>query len=138
LNAWANNAQHGGAERAQQILDHMENLSTEERGFRHSVISYNIVIKAWGRSGRADAVQKAEQLLERLEARGDIQPDTKTFSSVINCCAYYDGPQEGRQEAFHVAIRTFHELCSSPNAQPDQITYGDTVQGYRQVDALSG
>lgn len=133
LNAWANNAQHGGAERAQQILDHMENLSTEERGFRHSVISYNIVIKAWGRSGRADAVQKAEQLLERLEARGDIQPDTKTFSSVINCCAYYNGPPEGRQEAFDVAMRTFHKLCSSPNAQPNQITYGTL---FKAIDKL--
>lgn len=124
LNAWANNAQTGGAERAQQILDHMESLSTEERGFRHSVISYNIVIKAWGRSGREDAVQKAEKLLERLEARGEIHPDTTTFSSVINCCAYYNGPEGGRGEAFEVAMRTFHKLCGSSHAQPNQITYG--------------
>lgn len=124
LNAWANNARDGGAERAQQILDHMESLSVEERGFRHSAIVYNIGIKAWGRSGRPDAVQKAEHLLERLEARTDIQPDTTTFSSVINCCAYYNGTVDGRKEAFDVAIRTFHKLCSSTQAQPNHITYG--------------
>ena len=124
LNAWANNAPDGGAERAQQILDHMESLSPQERGFRHSVISYNIVVKAWGRSRRQDAVQKAEQLLERLEAREEIKPDTTTFSSVINCCAYYNGPWDGRKEAFDVALRTFNKLCASKQAQPNQITYG--------------
>lgn len=124
LNAWANNARDGGAERAQQLLDHMESLSLEERGFRHSVISYNIVIKAWGRSGRPDAVQRAEGLLMRLEARDDIQPDTTTFSSVINCCAYYDGDFDGKKAAFDVALRTFNKLCSSATARPNQITYG--------------
>ena len=133
LNAWANNAKQGGAERAQQILDHMESLSFEERGFRHSVISYNIVIKAWGRSGRADAVQKAEQLLERLEARDEIHPDTTTYSSVINCCAYYNGEEEGRGGAFDVAMRTFQKICSSSHAQPNQITYGTL---FKVIDKL--
>jgi pentatricopeptide repeat protein len=124
LNAWANNAGNGGAERAQQILDHMESLSIEERGFRHSVICYNIVIKAWGRSSRSDAVRRAESLLERLEGKDDIQPDTTTYSSLINCCAYYNGGYEGRREAFDVALQTFHKLCSSSYAEPNQITYG--------------
>jgi hypothetical protein len=136
LNAWANNARDGGAERAQQILDHMESLSLEQRGFRHSVISYNIVVKAWGRSGRPDAVQRAEGLLRRLEAREDIQPDTTTFSSVINCCAYYNGDfVDGKKDALDVALRTFKKLCSSEQARPNQITYGTLFKAIGKLSA---
>jgi pentatricopeptide repeat protein len=133
LNAWANNARNGGAERSQQILDHMQSLSNEERGFRQSVISYNIVIKAWGRSGRFDAVQKAESLLKYLENQTEIHPDTTTYSSVINCCAYYDGPEEGRQEALEVALRTFQKLSLSPHAQPNQITFGTLFKAVNKL-----
>lgn len=130
LNAWANNAEDGGALRAQEILDHIESLSLEERGFVTSVVFHNILIKAWGRSRAPDNVERAESILIDLEkrrqmGRADIRPDVTTFSSVINCCAYYSGDVEGRKRAFDVALRTFRKLHDGKNGEvPNHISYG--------------
>lgn len=124
LNAWANHAENGGSERAQQILEHMESLSDEERGFRQTVICYNILIKALARSGDMNSIRYAERTVERLEERSDLQPDTTTYSSLINCCAHYDGPLEGRAEALDVALRTYDKLCKADGEGPNSVTYG--------------
>ena len=135
LNAHANNAE---PLRAQQILNQVESMTTKERGFQHTTICHNIVIKAWGRSKEKQSVTQAEQILTRLEKawteNGDefLKPDVTTYSSVINCCAYYSGggssggnsESTGRGEAFQVAIRTFQKLCASTSARPNHITYG--------------
>jgi hypothetical protein len=63
LNAWANHAENGGAQRAQQILEHMETLTAQERGFRQTVVAYNIVVKEFARSGYKNAIQSAERIL---------------------------------------------------------------------------
>jgi hypothetical protein len=131
LNAWANHAQErGSALRAQQILDHTESLSSEERGFAHSIICHNIVIKAWGRSREPDSVQRAEAILLNLEKRYEqnkenIRPDVTTYSSVINCCAYYTGDERGQREAFEVALRTFRKIEQTDTSEgANHITYG--------------
>jgi hypothetical protein len=131
LNAWANNAQERGAAlRAQQILDHTESLALEERGFAHTIICHNIVIKAWGRSRDPDSVQRAEAILLNLEEKYEqnkenIRPDVTTYSSVINCCAYYSGDEPGQREAFEVALRTFRKIKQTDNSEgANHITYG--------------
>jgi hypothetical protein len=130
LNAWANNAMNGGALRAQQILEHStNNLTTEERGFEHSIVSWNILIKAWGRSRAEDSVQRAERILLDLEenfgkGKSPIKPDITTYSSVINCCAYYCGPSKDKSIAFEVAWRTFTKLKQSNNLVVNNIVYG--------------
>lgn len=131
LNAWANHAQESGsALRAQQILDHTESLSFEERGFAHSIICHNIVIKAWGRSREPDSVQRAEAILLNLEKqyeqnKDNIRPDVTTYSSVINCCAYYSGDEPGQREAFEVALRTFQKIKQTGVGEgANHITYG--------------
>lgn len=140
LNAWANNAQNGGAQRAQDILDHAESLTLEQRGFAHSIIGYNILIKAWGRSGSSDSVQRAEQLLKRLEdqrhiATYNIRPDITTYSSVINCCAYYTGDSDGREAAFQVALRTFHSI-EEIGISPNHITYGTMFKAISKLTPM--
>ena len=128
LNAWANQAENLGAERAQQIFEHMQSLTLEERGFHISIMMPNIVIKAIARSKDLDAVAKAERILIRLEndylfGRSNLRPDVTTYSSVINCCAYFRHP-EGKGEALEVALRTFRKLCDLDGEGPNNITYG--------------
>ena len=128
LNAWANHATDAGALRAQQILDHVESLPPEERGFARSIVCHNVVIKAWGRSRAADAVQRAEAILVRLEneyqnGSTNIRPDVTTYSSVINCCAYYSGKETGRKAALDVAMRTFQKIRQTGEGA-NHITYG--------------
>jgi len=126
LNAHANNAD---PLRAQQILDKVESMTTKERGFQHTTICHNIVIKAWGRSREPNAVKQAEKILTRLEdlwaetGKEYLKPDVTTYSSVINCCAY-DSEVSQREESFQVAIRTFDKMCASSSARPNGITYG--------------
>jgi hypothetical protein len=137
LNAWANHAKDGGAHRAQQILDHMESLTPQQRGFHSTVISYNIVIKAWARSLEADAIERSERILHRLQERRDPRPDTTTYSSVINCCAYYTGPPEGKRKAFDVAMRTFQKLSDSKEDETNHVAYGTLLKAViKLVDSI--
>ena len=128
LNAWANQAENGGAERAQEIFDHMQSIPLERRGFHLSIMMPNIVIKAIARSGDKDAVERAQAILQKLESdfifdKSSLKPDVTTYSSVINCCAYYKHP-EGRAEALEVALRTFHKLCDLDDDGPNNIVFG--------------
>lgn len=129
LNAWANHASKGkGAARAHQILEHMESISLEKRGFHLSITMPNIVIKALARSGEVDAVRKAESLLTKLEkdaasGSGLLKPDITTYSSMINCCAYYNYP-EGQSEALQVAFRAFKTACDLEDERPNNIIFG--------------
>ena len=149
LNAWANNAINGGAMRAQQIMDHTEALTAEERGFDRTIVPWNILIKAWGRSKTQDSVHRAEKILDHLEERyqdgeTNIKPDITTYSSVINCCAYYTGPFGGRSAAFDVAWRTFRKIKESDDLIVNNIVYGTlfkaigklTVRDRKQNDMI--
>jgi hypothetical protein len=145
LNAWANHAANGGAARAQQILDRIERLSEEERGFAHSIICYNILIKAWGRSREPGSVQQADSILNRLQERCRIasdagggtiiRPDVTTYSSVINCCAYYVGDDAGRREALDVALRTFQKIRNDKQCEdgPNMITFGTVFKAIAKL-----
>jgi hypothetical protein len=150
LNAWANHAPSGGALRAQAILDHTESLSMEERGFAHSTICHNILIKAWGRSREPDSVQRAEGILKKLEdqcqskglsneSKGErslsICPDVTTYSSVINCCAYFSGDEAGRREALQVALRTFSKIKNDEKCHdgPNNITFGTLLKAVAKL-----
>lgn len=129
LNAWANKAVDGGAMRAQQIMDHTETLTVEERGFDRTIVPWNILIKAWGRSKTEDSVQRAEEILIRLEeeyerGKSKVKPDITTYSSVINCCAYYTGPPKGGEAAFEVGWRTFQKIKESDDLVVNNIVYG--------------
>ena len=137
LNAWANNAQNGGAERAQQILDHMESMSIDDRGFQQTTISYNIVIKAWARSQKPAAIRNAVKLLQRMEANQDVQLDATSYSSAINCCAYYNGPAKGRKDAFQIAMRIFDKLCQSDKDEPNCVTYGTLFKAISRLSDVT-
>jgi hypothetical protein len=134
LNAWANNAFQGGALRAQQIMDYTtKELTSEQRGFDHTVVSWNVLVKAWGRSRAVDSVQRAERILVDLETRyrkgrSNVKPDITTYSSVINCCAYYNGPSRGRSPAFEVALRTFQKIKQSDDLVANNIVYGTMLK----------
>ncbi|KAL7567505.1 hypothetical protein ACA910_009517 [Epithemia clementina (nom. ined.)] len=129
LNAWANHAGTLGAQRAQQIFQHMQSLTLEQRGFHISIMTPNIVIKAIARSKDRHAVAMAEEMLIQLEndyafGRSTLRPDVTTYSSVINCCAYHRH-FEGQAEALAVALRTFRKLCDMEGGEgPNNITFG--------------
>lgn len=128
LNAWATQALHGGADRALQIFQHTKATPLAKRGFHLSISMVNIVIKAIARSGSEDSVEKVEEILSQLEedyqsGRSSLRPDVATYSSVINCCAYYKYPAK-KALALDVAMRTFDKVRHLPEEGPNNITFG--------------
>jgi hypothetical protein len=141
LNAWASCAEYGGANRAIQIYEHMKSISSDERGFSLSIMMPNIVIKAIARSNDPDGVEKAEKILEDLErsyedGSGNLQPDVTTYSSVINCCAYYRY-SEKRKEALEAALRTFDKVRKMDDEVPNNITFGTLLKAVAKLMADS-
>jgi hypothetical protein len=96
------------------------------------MVRFAAVIKAIARSGDPLAVQKAEDILIRLEkdylsGRSLLKPDLVTYSSVINACAHCARTvtdSEGRTEAMKVAMRTYNKLVDDPKEHANHIVYG--------------
>ena len=79
------------AERAEDLLRHMDELSEsgENSDAKPNVRSFNTVINAYAKSGRADAALKAESVLDLMEklyeaGNDEVRPDVHSFSTVIN------------------------------------------------------
>jgi hypothetical protein len=111
-----------------------------DRFFAHSIICHNILIKAWGRSRLPDSVQRAEQILKSLEEgyrtnKDNIRPDITTYSSVINCCAYYYGNSDGRKEVFEVALRTFDKIKETGEG-PNNVTFGTLFKAISKLTLM--
>jgi len=110
LLAWANSGEKNIApKRAEEILEKMERLNQrelqlemsssssnkwrQEQSIKPDTVAYNSVIKVWANSGHAQAGEKSESLLNRMEKiyqeTGDksIRPDNISFNSVIHALA---------------------------------------------------
>mmetsp|Transcript_25423 Transcript_25423/g.60101 ORF Transcript_25423/g.60101 Transcript_25423/m.60101 type:complete len:1022 (-) Transcript_25423:741-3806(-) len=134
LNAYANNAQNGGAARAQDIMDYIESTSsTSLNGHGAELLTiqaYNVLIKAWGRSCTPESVGRADEILRQLEHRSEkgedrLKPDITTYSSVINSAAYYSGGNAGKQNALQVALRAYRRIMSQSNElEANSIVFG--------------
>jgi hypothetical protein len=150
LNAWANQAENGGAIRAVQIWNHINSVTAQNenntnnihRGFRPTIAMANIVIKAIARSKDPDAVKKAERILLQLEddyqsGISYIRPDVTTYSSVINACAYCVGNASKRSEALQTALRTFYKLFNMTDENANNITYGTMFKAIQNLMPIS-
>ena len=91
MNCIAKSNERGSAERAEAILNQMEELyEAGNDGARPDSVSYSTVLNAWARSSEPDAADRAETILERLEVRaadlsGDpVKPNAYYYSSVLN------------------------------------------------------
>ena len=145
LNAYANRAQNGGAARAQQIIDHIEMAASPDRGriMSLTVQHYNVLIKAWGRSGETDSVDRTERILQQLERRykngeAKVRPDLTTYSSVINSAAYFNGRNDdaSREVALNVALRTYERIKLSDGISANSIVYGTLLKAVAKLTTV--
>ena len=82
------------AERAQQLLDRMEQLHRDgDDNVKPTTVVYNSVIAALAKSGEAGSAELAEDLLARMQQMAktsgdaDVRADTISFNSVIDAWA---------------------------------------------------
>lgn len=93
LNALANSAGDGSAERAEKILQMQEQLYKDgNEKVKPNTICFSTVIKAFSRSKSPNAAERADSILRRMfeaheEGNTDVQPNIITFTSVCNAWA---------------------------------------------------
>jgi pentatricopeptide repeat protein len=88
ITAYMNN---GNAKRAEQtLLEQCERYEmTRDPDLLPNVVSFNSVIHTWSKSGRPEAAQKAEALLQRMQDfatswnESSLMPETRSFNSVL-------------------------------------------------------
>lgn len=82
-------AKSGNAQRAEEILLHMEKLYEAGEDVKPNTRSFNSVINAWAKSNQEDAAQHAQDLFDFMNglyetANKSLRPDVHSFSTVIN------------------------------------------------------
>lgn len=76
------------AERAEQILQHMDQLYADGKtSIQADSYSYNTVLNAWAKSGQVGAPQRAERILTKMETKfrngnPSLKPNTRTYTTV--------------------------------------------------------
>eukprot|EP01082_Thalassiosira_pseudonana_P009629 g8420.t1 g8420 contig3:53576-56252(-) len=143
LMAWANSG-HGGdglcevdaGEKAEQLLERMEGMYRRgNREIRPDTVTYNSVIKVWGKCGHNQAGDRSERLLNMMLCRyeeGDdqVRPDDVTFNSVIHNMAIgneADSPQKALK-----LLEQMEESYQSGliDAKPDVFTYNSVLNAF--------
>lgn len=97
IETWANSGEIGGPERAEEILDYMqevyeENTSWDPLFCGPEVTAFNSVILSYARSGRPDAQSQALRVLKKLydlhkEGRTMVSPNKETYAAVLKAFA---------------------------------------------------
>lgn len=69
-----------------------------------------------------------------------MRPDVRTYSSVINACAYCKGGHQDRREALEIALRTFGKMGKGRSrtvAEPNAVTYGTILKAIHNLMPIS-
>uniref|UniRef100_A0A7S1CV07 Pentacotripeptide-repeat region of PRORP domain-containing protein n=1 Tax=Skeletonema marinoi TaxID=267567 RepID=A0A7S1CV07_9STRA len=136
LTAWANSGERDAGERAEQLLQRMEDMySRGNLGIKPDTVTYNAVIKVWGRCGSRQAGERSEALLRKMfklyeEGNADVRPDDVTFNSVIHNIANSNEPDSPKR-----ANRLLEQMEQSYEAgiiaaKPDIISYNSVLDAF--------
>lgn len=135
INAWAKSKDANAAQKAEEILEHMEHLCTQsgDRRLAPDTHSFSTVINAWARSNTVGKETKAYKILQDMNsmyANGNFnaRPNVIIYNAVMNACAFAVGNESNMQRAMEIAHATFKELQESPHSTPDEITYGTFIK----------
>ena len=115
------------AERAQQLLDHMEQLwAAGHSNVDPDVYSYTTVIQAWARCGQAN---KARTILTRMTDRG-LEPNKYTYTAVLSSLAKSGDPNQAEtilNEMMEAYEDGFFDL------KPDTISFSAVIDGWAKL-----
>lgn len=122
-----NHKTSSAARRAQELLDHMEQLSAAgNANIDPDVYSYTTVIQAWARCGQA---AEAHKTLDRMIDRG-LEPNKYTYTAVLSSLAKSGDPLKAEailgemMEAYEDGI--FH-------LKPDTVSFSAVIDGWAKL-----
>ncbi len=127
--AWARSGDKKAAERAEQILRHMDQLyAAGNKAIKADSYSYNTVLNAWAKSGLTGAPQRAERILSIMETKyrnGDVslKPNTRTYTTVVDTWAKSNERNAARKaEEILAAMQSEYERTKDNGARPNTAT----------------
>lgn len=133
LQTWARSNTRCAHRKSQTLLNHMwRQYECGNEDVKPDSHAYNIVINAVSKSHRIDKAQEALRLLRQMDKQyreglnTAAQPNTLTYTSVLNSCAYVgnEGDTRIKEKALDTAIFTLEELQGSSYGTPNHVTYG--------------
>jgi len=145
LNDWAYNGSddENVGERAEELIQQMYDIynksnsddSDRRKDVKPDTVTYNAVLKVWGKCGHPDSGKRSIALLDDMIQRykdGDsnVMPDDVTYNSVINNIANSKSEDSPRR-----AIQLLEEMESSYESgliksQPDIISYNSVLNAF--------
>ena len=144
LNALAiGSSDEGVGERAEELLQQMHDMynkssdddSDRRKDAKPDTVTYNAVLKVWGKCGHRDSGERSIALLDDMIQRykdGDsnVIPDDVTYNSVINNIANSKSEDSPRR-----AIQLLEEMESSYESgliksKPDIISYNSVLKAF--------
>jgi pentatricopeptide repeat protein len=131
INAYA---KIGDAQRADDVFRRMEGvyLTTGLEQVKPNAYNYNSLISAWANCGEEGAAQRAEEVLERMEAAykaGDeeMKPTTVSYNAVIDAYSKVAGGQQGGQH---------QQLCDASEEEEVEECYNADETGEKAESIL--
>ena len=128
------------AERAQQLLDRMEQLHRDgDDNVKPTTVVYNSVIAAWAKSGETGSAERAEDLLARMEQMAktsgdaDVRADTISFNSVIDAWARAEeyGSAERAENLLNSMERQY--IAGDEAVKPDIKSFNSCINAWSRT-----
>ena len=106
----AKSGRRDAAERAEEVLLQMRELSNEDPSTRPDIYTFASVINCWANSNTEHSAERAERILNLVENRsteGDehVRPTLFTYGAVLNAWA-----KSGSPEASQRALQILHRI----------------------------
>mmetsp|Transcript_10992 Transcript_10992/g.16192 ORF Transcript_10992/g.16192 Transcript_10992/m.16192 type:complete len:1021 (-) Transcript_10992:273-3335(-) len=170
IDAWSRQGGVKATQNAQKLLDSLIEISNHEqkggvkkvkkkknvRRMKPNTIAYNLVIHAWAKSGKSDATDYAEKLLNQMQqhysdgTNPHCQPNSTTYNAVMNAWAK-SALMKNREESNEKSILTNcagehaerllgemwdqYESTSDPNLRPTQFSYATATSAWARTAA---
>jgi hypothetical protein len=134
LNAYA---VQGAGSRASTLLAQMESMSESDEMLKPDTYSFNTVLKALANSKEKGSVDRARQILDKMEERyatGDIsvKPDAISYNTVILAYANNGGMRTGAAATAIVKRMEDRFLNGDLDVKPTSPTYTSLIKGEYQ------
>lgn len=135
LHAYANSKERNAAEKAEALLNRMEDLhqNGETKDCAPNRISYNNVITAWSRSGVKGAAERAEAILAHMQRIAEMDESRETSPNEISfngvMAAWSTSNERGAAARCQALLAHMTKLCREGNKDvcPDTVSYSTTI-----------
>ena len=126
IKAWNMSGNLQTVEQMEQILDRMEAVLD---GGTVSNKNFNTVLNAYAKSAEESAVDNALRLFERMKASKLVEPDTITYTSVLECLSKCTRLDFAANKAWEILneMKSTYETTRKPSMMPNSRTFSMAI-----------